>query len=107
MKAFAMWENVSNLVFTRIDSAPADIEISFAKGEHGDGDPFDGEGRILAHAFLPKDGGDMHVDDSEKWTMDEFNGKDLLQTVVHELGHSFGLEHSDVSSSVMAPFYRV
>ena len=106
IEAFSMWQKASNLVFTRINSAPADIEISFAKYEHGDGEPFDGQGPILAHAFFPKDGGDMHVDDSENWTVDEFNGKDLMQTVVHELGHSLGLEHSDVSSSVMAPFYR-
>ena len=106
VKAFSMWQKASNLVFTRINSAPADIEISFSKDEHGDGEPFYGEGPILAHAFFPKDGGDMHVDDSENWTVDEFNGKDLMQTVVHELGHSLGLEHSDVSSSVMAPFYR-
>ena len=33
-------------------------------------------------------------------------GTNLLQTVTHELGHSLGLSHSDVSEAVMAPFYK-
>ena len=40
-----------------------DIEISFAKDEHGDREPFDNRGTILAHAFFPKVRGDVHVDD--------------------------------------------
>ena len=36
----------------------------------------------------------------------DFQGTNLLQTVTHELGHSLGLSHSDVSSAVMAPFYK-
>eukprot|EP00092_Neocalanus_flemingeri_P049169 GFUD01056418.1.p1 GENE.GFUD01056418.1~~GFUD01056418.1.p1 ORF type:complete len:294 (+),score=70.45 GFUD01056418.1:109-990(+) len=105
-KAFSIWQKGSNLVFKRNNFGTADIEISFGKYDHGDDQPFDGQGGTLAHAFFPQFGGDIHVDDSENWTVDEFNGKDFLQTIVHELGHSLGLDHSDVTSSVMAPFYR-
>ena len=48
------------------------IEIKFVTYEHGDGDPFDGPGGTLAHAYFPAYGGDMHVDNSEYWTINSF-----------------------------------
>ena len=82
------------------------IEIRFEKGEHGDGDPFDGPGGTLAHAYFPVYGGDAHFDDAEQWSIDSFRGTNLFQVAAHEFGHSLGLSHSDVKAALMAPFYR-
>merc|ERR1712088_1022299 len=42
----------------------------------------------------------------EDWTVNTHRGTSLLMTASHELGHSLGLSHSNVRSSLMAPFYR-
>jgi len=105
-KAFTMWQEATGLSFERKDSGSVHIEIRFEKYEHGDGDPFDGPGGTLAHAYFPQYGGDVHVDDTEYWSIDSYRGTNLLQTMVHELGHSLGLSHSDVRDAIMAPFYR-
>ncbi|VDK69626.1 unnamed protein product [Anisakis simplex] len=44
------------------------IELLFARRAHGDGEPFDGKGQILAHAFFPRFGGDVHFDEEELWS---------------------------------------
>lgn len=82
------------------------IEIKFAKGEHGDGDPFDGPGGTLAHAYFPIYGGDAHFDDEEVWTVSSYRGTNLFQVAAHEFGHSLGLSHSDVRAALMAPIYK-
>lgn len=78
----------------------------FEESEHGDGDPFDGPGGTLAHAYFPVYGGDAHFDDAEYWTIKSTRGTNLFQVAAHEFGHSLGLSHSDVRSALMAPFYR-
>jgi len=105
-KAFQVWEKATDLKFTTKSSGKVHIEIRFESGAHGDDDPFDGEGGTLAHAFFPVYGGDAHFDDDEDWTVNTYRGTSLLMTAAHELGHSLGLSHSNVRSSLMAPFYR-
>jgi hypothetical protein len=70
--AFAAWARVTDLVFRQV-SEKADINISFVRGEHGDGIPFDGPGMILGHASIPPDGM-VHFDDDEPWTIRRDNG---------------------------------
>ena len=101
-----VWSEYTDLVFIQKKSGQVHIEIRFEKGEHGDGDPFDGPGGTLAHAYFPVYGGDAHFDDAEQWTIDSFRGTNLFQVAAHEFGHSLGLSHSDVKAALMAPFYR-
>eukprot|EP00088_Acartia_fossae_P048170 TRINITY_DN5249_c1_g1_i1.p1 TRINITY_DN5249_c1_g1~~TRINITY_DN5249_c1_g1_i1.p1 ORF type:complete len:549 (+),score=103.37 TRINITY_DN5249_c1_g1_i1:35-1648(+) len=107
-KAFDVWERVTDLKFE--EKKPGDgkvhIDIRFEKRNHGDDDPFDGEGGTLAHAFFPVFGGDAHFDEEEDWTVDTPRGTSLLMSAAHELGHSLGLSHSNDRSALMAPFYR-
>ncbi|XP_054270072.1 matrix metalloproteinase-2 isoform X2 [Macrosteles quadrilineatus] len=105
-EAFGVWASVTPLTFTQKKSGSAHIDIRFERGEHGDGDPFDGPGGTLAHAFFPVYGGDAHFDDSEKWTVNSYRGTNLFQVAAHEFGHSLGLSHSDSRAALMAPFYR-
>ena len=95
--ALNVWASYSNLKFTYLyDSDQADIRISFHKGYHGDGYPFDGAGAVLAHAFFPGSGrgGDAHFDEEEKWIIDgvveKYDEIFLFPVALHEFGHSLG-----------------
>lgn len=69
-----MWTDVSALTITPTNSTP-DIYAYFATGDHGDGYPFDGPGKVLAHAFFPENG-DAHFDDEEYWS--EFDQSGII-----------------------------
>ena len=76
---------------------------------------FDGEGKVLAHAYFPTDGR-IHFDDEERytetgstsgWWFWEKKSRSLLYVAVHEIGHALGLEHSNVKGTVMWPTAKI
>jgi len=112
--AFSLWSAVTPLRFTEVPAATAhDIDILFAAGNHGDGDPFDGPGNVLAHAFFPPPNngalaGDAHFDAAETWTVVipvPTGTFDLVTVAAHEFGDSLGLRHSNVGGALMFPTY--
>ncbi|KAF5307663.1 hypothetical protein FQR65_LT06718 [Abscondita terminalis] len=112
-KALDIWGRYGRLTFTRVNDLNADILVFFARGSHGDNFPFDGPGEVLAHAFFPSEspgrGGDIHFDEEENWsvhTKESTDGTDFFTVAFHELGHSLGLSHSPVTTSIMFPYYQ-
>ncbi|TRY56327.1 hypothetical protein DNTS_031858 [Danionella cerebrum] len=106
-KALQVWADVTPLRFTRIYSGTADIMISFSTRDHGDGYPFDGPGKFLAHAFAPYEGlgGDAHFDDDETFSYKSHQGYVLFIVAAHEFGHSLGLDHSQDTGALMYSNY--
>ena len=95
-KALKVWSSNTQLRFNFLErSELADIQVSFHRGYHGDGYPFDGIGAVLAHAFFPGPGrgGDAHFDEDENWTnQGRSDGEvtSLYAVALHEFGHSLG-----------------
>ncbi len=108
-KAWSSWSNVANLKFTRVNTAgKANFVISTGRGR---GSNFDGPGNTLAWAYLPSGNSYqgqllMRFDLDERWLATAGQRGILMENVAcHEFGHLLGLDHSRISTALMAPYY--
>lgn len=111
-ESFAVWASVAPLHFVeQEDSGPAVNDDTYAADSHPQirigHHQFDGAaGPTLAHAALPYDinegdAGDLHFDNEEDWS--GADGGRFLETALHELGHTLGLDHEFTIDAIMNP----
>ncbi|MFO0789497.1 MAG: matrixin family metalloprotease [Pirellulales bacterium] len=110
---FSRWSELSgaNFVFESHDDGVRHPSSNGQLGVRGDirlaGANVDGAGSVLAFTYLPASGSDMVIDTSEAsfFGNNTQNFINLRNTILHEVGHAFGLEHvtSTTSNLLMEP----
>lgn len=116
-EALGLWAAVAPLHFEEVDDTgplPDNSDSDYAAAGHADirfgHHVLDGaQGSELAHAFLPYSttaglAGDLHFDRDEDWS--RLQGGYYLETALHEIGHTLGLEHESIEDAIMNPILR-
>ncbi|XP_046407856.1 macrophage metalloelastase-like [Ischnura elegans] len=120
-KAFEIWSQAANLKFEHDPKHP-DIFIMNTRYNHKQylnrhfcSTPLDGIGGKLAHAQLPSSRDiplEIHIDQDEMWylgmdhpELPEFQVS-LLAVLLHEIGHTLGITHSNYENSLMFAYYN-
>lgn len=115
-KAFETWSNVSRINF-RMSNVLPDIIISNKRGVHRFTKRrqeicpslLDGRGHVLAHAFFPNSNNtpvEIHMDEDEDWKYNGTGQTDFLAVLIHEIGHTLGIEHSSDKNAIMYAYYN-
>jgi hypothetical protein len=97
-QAFQAWENVANIDFVEsTDSPTVDVRVGNLAI---DGRAAPGGSSVLARTMYWSLGSNMQA--AEIYLdVDAYDGNNLYETVLHEIGHSLGLDHSPLMNAVM------
>ena len=90
-EAFGLWSSYAPLNFTEVQDSSRNSQIRIGQ------EYIDGRSGTLAFAYAPTNG-DIRFDNGENWNRSLF-----LETAVHEIGHSLGLNHENTNSAIMNP----
>jgi hypothetical protein len=113
-RALDEWSRNAAVTFSETSnrSANRNIDILFATGAHGDPFPFQPGSSVLGHSFYPAPpnpetlAGDIHINDAYTWSVGGGTQWDVYSVLLHEVGHSLGIGHTDDPGSVMYPYYQ-